>query len=174
MANGKGGRKSKYETLEIAKYLSAIEGWARHGSTMVEIATMLGVCEDTIYEWKKKFPEFAEAIRAGVEVSNGEILHSAFDQATGSYQLVKDVQKVKKQRWDPEAKRVLTDEVLEPVEYLKYFPPEPRMTMFMLTNRLRDDYQTKVVNESTGSLQIGMTEADKQLLEKVGKRLDGS
>ena len=135
---------------------------------------MIGVAESTLYEWKRTKPEFSKALRAGSMIANGEILRSAFDQAVGSYKLVKDVRKVKKQRWDKDAGRVLTDEIIEPVEYMQYFPPVPSITQFMLTNRLRDQYQTKVVTESKGALQIGMTEADKQLLEKVGKRLDGS
>lgn len=146
----KTGRVSKYVSLSISEQLESIQGWAKHGSTMPEIAKMLGVAESTIYEWKNAHPEFSKALRAGASVANGDILHAAFDQATGAYIIVKEIQKVKKQRWDNEAKRVLTDEVLETIEYPKYFPPDPRMTIFMLTNRLKDDYQAKVAAESAG------------------------
>ena len=61
------GRPTKYTqsmcdivTEEMAK-----------GASQCEVSASLGICEDTLYEWKKdeKKPEFAEAIKRGSELS---------------------------------------------------------------------------------------------------------
>jgi DNA replication initiation complex subunit (GINS family) len=46
------------------------------------------------------------------------------------------------------------------------------MTMFMLINRLREFYQSKVTADINGELKTGMTEDEKKLLEKVLERLE--
>ena len=164
--------RSKYEQLKISQKLKSIEGWARHGSTLKEIAEMLGVSEATLYRWKLEHPEFCEAIRVGAREANGEILNSAFRQSVGFKELVSEVIKCKKIAYEHEGdgalktnedgspKMVLDSKgnpVLEDspliVEYNKYFPPDPRMTMFMMANRLKDDYQIKILPES-GSIIV--------------------
>lgn len=141
----KGGKPSKYEALRIADRLDSIRGWARHGSTMSEIAEMLGVAESTFYAWKGKYPEFAEAIRVPAQEANGEILNSAFRQAVGYRETVQEVIKVKREFVDPTTGRILRQEVPEVVEYEKYFEPVPLMTRFMMINRLAKDYKAAPV-----------------------------
>ncbi len=54
------GRKSKYE--QIKKKLDKIKEYARNGATNKEIAGILGISEDTFYEYCNKYPEFSESI----------------------------------------------------------------------------------------------------------------
>lgn len=156
VAKKKGGRPSRYDELGITRKLKSITGWAKHGSTNAEIAKMLGVSSTTLYEWKNKYPDFAEAIRAGAHEANGVILHAAFDQAAGFYATQREIVKLKKIAYEEISGEIIRDargspvleDVEKVVEYDKYFPPDARMTMFMLVNRLSDHYKQKVASES--------------------------
>lgn len=150
----KAGRKPKYEELRIAERLDSIRGWARHGSTRKEIAEMLGVAESTLFSWMGQYPEFAEAIRTGAHEANGEILNAAFKQAVGYRERVAEIVKVKHQRYDPVAKRVLTDEEEKIVEYDKYFEPNPMITRFMLINRLPAAYKAQPADDDKSTVVV--------------------
>lgn len=39
------------------------------GKSIARIATNLGVCRDTIYDWRDKHPEFASALKAGKDAA---------------------------------------------------------------------------------------------------------
>ena len=161
------GRGSKYVQMEIPQKLKMIEGWARHGSTLAEIAEMLKISEATLYRWKGMHEEFRNALRAGQIEANGEILNSAFRQATGYKERVSELIKRRVPVFvvneETEKEELLMDnkghavmqEVAEVHEYDKYFPPDARMTMFMLANRLKDKYQVKVLSdEATGNIIV--------------------
>ncbi len=139
----KGGRTPKWEELKMVDRLEMVEGWARQGAQPKDFCEMLKISETLFYDWKKKKPEFAEALRAGACESNGEILFSAFNQATGYTVRVTEPIKVKREKIDPETKKILVHEEVEMVTYNKYFEADPRITQFMLTNRLAEEYKAK-------------------------------
>lgn len=139
----KGGRKPLWDELRMADRLETVEGWARQGAKDKDIWEMLKISETLFYDWKKKKPEFAEALRAGAHESNGEILCSAFKQARGYFEMVTEAIKVRRDRFDAESGKVLVCDGVEIVTYNKYFEPDPRMTQFMLTNRLAEEYKAK-------------------------------
>ena len=138
-------KPNKYETLKIAERLESISGWAKEGLTDEELAEKLGIARQTIYVWKGKYPEFAEAIKTGATEANGEILNSAFRQACGYTTKVKEIVKTKVERIDPQTGRLIREEKVEVVEVDKYFEPNPQMTKFMLMNRLPEKYKDKPV-----------------------------
>ena len=70
----KRGKKPLWDELQMESKLDAVEGWARQGLLNSEIADMLGISERTVYTWKGKYPQFAQAICAGARVSNGEVM----------------------------------------------------------------------------------------------------
>jgi len=39
------------------------------GASLVEVAAELGICEDTLHDWKKNKKEFSESIKRGVQLS---------------------------------------------------------------------------------------------------------
>lgn len=154
----KRGRVSKYDQMRISQKLASIEGWARQGATDKEIAEMLGISPATLYRWKGQYCDFREALRTGAREANGEILNSAFRQATGFYEIQREIVKLKKVAYTEEEcgiREIVRDargnavheEVAEVVEYDKYFPPDARMTMFMLLNRLAEAYKQKPMAE---------------------------
>lgn len=136
----KRGAKTKYETLRVAEKLDSVRGWAMHGGYET-VAEALGVAKSTVSAWAGKYPEFKAAIARGKIESNGEILVSAFDQARGYKRTVVEPIKLRKQTVDPRSGKILVNEEVQLVKYEKYFPPDPRMTQFMATNRFRAEYQ---------------------------------
>lgn len=144
---GVGGRKPLWETLSMDSKLDSVKGWSLQGSTDEDIYTMLGVSEKTFYDWKRKYPQFAQALKKGKYISNGELLNSAFVQSTGFMYIENLAVKVKDYAWftnpqtnEAELKQIEKVEIV-PVE--KYQPPNPTMNIFMLKNRMPEEYKDK-------------------------------
>ena len=65
MTSGKVGRPSKYDP----DYCYKLVDMMRQGMSLTEAAVRLDVNLDTLYEWAKVHPEFAEAKEQGMNVS---------------------------------------------------------------------------------------------------------
>lgn len=153
------GRASIWEKIDMPSKLKMVEGWAKNGSTNNEIAEMLGISRDLFYNWQKREPSFAEAIKKGKYESNGEILQASFKTATGYYQPVTEPFKVKTLKQFEEANgKKFWDEVEEIVDhsYMKYFPPNTSMQIFMLKNRLPLEYKDKHDIDHSGDMSINI------------------
>lgn len=61
---------AKGKSTEILKKLPMISLMARDGYTNAQIAKHLGIATSTLNEYKKKFPEFSDAIKKGAEISD--------------------------------------------------------------------------------------------------------
>ena len=53
--------KSKYEKWLLPENLILLEGWARDGLTDEQIAQNMGICRDTLIEWKKKYSDISHS-----------------------------------------------------------------------------------------------------------------
>ncbi len=142
------GKKPLYEEMEIADKLEAIRGWALSGMTDKEMYTMLEISHDTFYKWKRERPEFADALKKGKDIANGELVNSAFKQATGYYITVTEPMKVKKG----------FDEFIEMVTYEKFIPANNTMNIFMLKNRMPEQYKDKQHTEHSGGVNISFVD----------------
>jgi transposase len=71
------GRPSKYNPDMCAKVVEMMT----IGCSMVEVAAELGVCFDTVHEWRNVYPDFSEAIR------KGELLSQAWWEKNGRVNL---------------------------------------------------------------------------------------
>jgi len=145
----KRGRKTLWEILDMPERLTAITGWAMQGSTDKDIYEMLGISKDTFYEWKRKYSEFADALKKGRFESNGEILNSAFTQTQGHYIRVTEPMKLKD---------VDGSEHVEMVTYDKFFAPNPTMTIFMLKNRMPEHFKDKQQTEISGEVGVSFVD----------------
>ena len=86
--------KSKYEQWIEPEGLLKIEGWARDGLIDTEIAQMMEINPDTLYNWKKKFPQISEALKKGKDVIDRQVENSLLRRALGyEYEEVKEVYK---------------------------------------------------------------------------------
>ena len=68
------------EWLEEDK-LILLEGWARDGLSLEQIAKNIGINECTIYDWKKKEVKISEALKKGKEVVDFEVENALYKSA---------------------------------------------------------------------------------------------
>lgn len=74
------GRPTLYDpekTPELVRKLCLL------GAIDTEIADILCVHVDTIYEWKNKHDEFSEAIQSGKEIANANVADALYNRAIG-------------------------------------------------------------------------------------------
>lgn len=60
-----GWRPTKYRPEMCNRVIELMKEWA----SLVEVAADLGICEDTLHEWKKTNKEFSESIKRWVQLS---------------------------------------------------------------------------------------------------------
>ena len=77
-------RKSKYEEY-VQDKLDSIQGWARDGLTLQEIADNLGIALSTLCNYKNQYPELNEALKKGVDESLYTVENALFKAACGYY-----------------------------------------------------------------------------------------
>lgn len=70
--------KPEYCAIAI-KVLSA-------GESIVAVAAELGVCRDTVYDWKEAHPEFAKALKVGLASSQRVWEQMGVDGITGKFE----------------------------------------------------------------------------------------
>lgn len=164
--------KSKYEQLDIESRLPEIEGWARDGYRDEDIAKSLGITRPTLYNWKDKYPEFAEALRKGKAVVDAEVENKLLTNAMGhvfweeTQELceVIDVETNKRKKEMVTTKRVL-----------KYIKPDTTAQIFWLKNRKPGEWRDKQQIEHSGGIGVSelsyMSDED---LEKAMKEMKGN
>jgi hypothetical protein len=63
--------------------------------TQERMAELFNISEDTFYEWKKKFPEFSEAIRQSGDEADADVAKALRERAKGYVCKVQQAHKVK-------------------------------------------------------------------------------
>ena len=138
--------------------LTKIQGWARDGLIEKQIAHNMGVSATTIREWKKRFPEIAEALRKGKEVVDREVENALYKSALGFMQKVKKPVKIREVEYDPKSgKKIKESEKWVQVEEEIYVPPQVTAQIFWLKNRKPDEWREK--NDLTLTPSNGVLES---------------
>lgn len=130
------GRKGLYKEWLEPDNLIRLEGWARNGLTDEQIAHNIGITTTTLYDWKKKYPQFAEAVKRGKEVVDIMVENALLKSALGySYDEV-----VKSIVWNPEKKDF---DYTETKRTTKEVQPNPTALIFWLKNRQPEQWRDK-------------------------------
>jgi len=79
----KRGPKSKALDWLTHEGLVLIEGWAKRGLSVPQIASNMRIVPATLYEWKKQYPKISDALKAGKEVADYEVENAVYRAATG-------------------------------------------------------------------------------------------
>ena len=83
--------KGKYQEWLTPEGLLKIEGWARDGLVDEQIAQNIGIRAATLYEWKKRFPQFSEALKKGKEIVDRQVENALLKRALGyEYEEIKE------------------------------------------------------------------------------------
>ena len=75
--------KGKYEKWLEPDNLLRLQALARDGATDAAIADYIGISRDTLYSWKKKYPDFSDALKRGKEVVDIEVENALLKRAMG-------------------------------------------------------------------------------------------
>lgn len=124
------GRKGSYKKWLEADNLILLEGWARDGLTDEQIAYNIGIHVSTLYEWKKKYEEFDEALKRGKEVVDREVENALLKRALGySYDELTEIR---------EEGVLIQKKVVK-----KHIVPDTTAQIFWLKNRRPDIWRDK-------------------------------
>lgn len=120
-----GGRPSKIETIDLSK----VTHYASKGYTDVELANIFNVTEQTINNWKPKYPQFFESLKSGKLLADAKVEASLFQRACGYSH--------------PEVHitNYLGKVTLTPI--IKHYPPDPVSMIFWLKNRNPDEWRDR-------------------------------
>lgn len=162
------GRPSKYES-QVKPRLLEIEGWCRDGATDEIIAKNLHISLSTLGEYKKKFPEFSEAIKNTKDVADIKVENALFQRAIGyNAKVVKHV-KVKRVDFDPETGRKTGEhEELVPVEDEVHIPADTTAQIYWLNNRKKEVWKQKQEVDHQGGMDVKV-EFAKPEMDEMGK-----
>lgn len=141
------GRKGLSAEWLTEDGLILLEGWAREGLTDKQIQEKIGISYTTFYEWKKKYPEFADALKRGKAPVDFKVENQLLKSALGYYVTVKEPIKVrtKKQLKD---KGTIEEEHIEYVDKQIYIPPVPICQFFWLKNRKPEKWRDKPITDT--------------------------
>lgn len=138
--------KGKYEAWLTPDGLALLKGWARDGLTDEQIANKCGVNPDTLYTWKKKYPEISEALKKGKELVDTQVENALLKRALGySYEEV-----MVEESDNGYKKRVTVKQVV----------PDTTAQIFWLKNRRPDKWREKAEPKAAES-------RDNNLLEQM-------
>ena len=132
------GRPTAYKTEfnEQARKLCLL------GATDKELADFFEVNEDSIHEWKKRYPEFSESIRAGKSFADANVADRLYQRAMGF-------------EHDSEEIKVISNgpmgSLIERVPIRKIYPPDTAAAIFWLKNRQKATWRDKIETGYTDS-----------------------
>ncbi len=121
------GRPSKYkeEYAEQARKLCLLS------STDKDLALFFDTTEQTINAWKKKYPEFLEALKKGKLIADANVANRLYNRAMG-YSAIDT--------------KFATHEgkITDQQEYIKHYPPDTTACIFWLKNRQKANWRDKI------------------------------
>lgn len=129
-----GGRKGKFAEWLTEDGLTLVEGWAREGANDEELAAKIGIGMTAFYEWQKRFPKFAEAIKKGKAPVDFEVENALLKAALGYTVIVKEPVRLKTKK-QLIGRGTIEEERVEVVEREIYIKPDITAQIFWLKNR---------------------------------------
>jgi hypothetical protein len=147
-------KKTGRPTAYLPEYDVVAYDNALLGATDADLATVFGVAESTLYEWKNRYPEFAEAIKRGKRPADIRVAAAVHQRATGAEWVEEQAIKCKRVEY-LNGKRVLEEERVEIVEVTRRAPPDTTAGIFWLKNRLPTFWRDRQTVEHEGEPFIG-------------------
>lgn len=121
-----GGRPTAYKP----EFIEQAYNYCLLGATDVQLAEFFNVTESTINLWKKKQPEFADALKRGKMFADALVAHSLFKRANGYSH--------------PETHINFHEGKITQTEITKHYPPDTTACIFWLKNRQPKFWRDKV------------------------------
>jgi hypothetical protein len=125
------GRKSKYET-HVKPKLHLITQWCKNGSTDEQIYKKLRISKDSFYDYKKKHPEFTDALKIGKDDADDLVESALFKRALGyEYEETEE-----SETYNPE-----TGQTVKTRKIIKHLVADTTAQIFWLKNRRPDRWR---------------------------------
>ena len=152
--------KGKYEYWLTDEGLLQIGGWARNGLTDEQIAHNMGICRDTLIQWKKKFPDISYSLKVNKEVADIQVENALYKKALG-YKAVDIIYE--------QVKNADTGEYeLMPVKKTERdVPPDTTAQIFWLKNRKPDAWSDRKDLNLKGEVDTTSSLSDDELNKKI-------
>jgi len=152
----KAGRKSSFTAERKAVALAM----ARMGATDMQIAEHIGVTEQTVNNWKIKFPEFFESLRDLKAQSDNKVERALYELATGY-------------EYDAERPLVVSDGTMngahvEIAKYREKQAPNPTAIIFWLKNRQPAKWRDRQEHDVRTEIVIGKPLPPEKFLDNEG------
>lgn len=147
------GAKGKYAKWLLPDNLLRLQAWARDGLSNEQIAHNIGINQDTLYTWIKKYPEFSEALSRGKEVVDIEVENALLKRAKG-YDYIETTSELIA---DKNARNKAVMKVTKRVT--RHVPPDVKAIVFWLTNR-KPEWRDKQEKELSGNIGINLVVDD--------------
>lgn len=147
------GAKGKYAKWLQSDNLLRLQAWARDGLSDEQMAHNIGITTTTLYDWKKKYPAFSEALARGKEVVDIEVENALLKRAKG-YDYIETTSELIA---DKNARNKAVMKVIKRVT--RHVPPDVKAIVFWLTNR-KPEWRDKQEKELSGNIGINLVVDD--------------
>lgn len=164
-------RNVTYKDWITEEGIIKLEGWARDGLIDEQIANNIGIHPSTIYDWKKKYPEIAEALKKGKEVIDREVENALLKRALGYKYKEITYERIENMEVDPDGK-INMEPGTKIKTVIKEVVPDTTAQIFWLKNRKPQQWRDKQEIDHSGNMNINnpmeglSTEDLKKLIDK--------
>ena len=145
------GQPTKYKS----EYAEQVYKLAVKGLTDKELADFFKVREQTVNNWKNRYPEFFESLKRGKDEFDSNVIEKSLARRATGYQYTETTKAI-----DKEGELVITKEVV------KEIAPDPTSMIFWLKNRRPDRWRDVQQVEATLTIE--------ELWLKIAKERDES
>jgi len=135
----------RYQEWATQEQLKRLEHWARQGLRDIDIAKRIGISKVTFYNWKKKYPEFAEAIKKGKDEYDDKVEETLYNLTQGYY-VDEEVVEI---REDATGNKILHHKKTK-----RYIPPSVTAIIYWLQNRRGDVWKTRASEHQNKQIQL--------------------
>lgn len=143
--------KGKYLEWISDEGILKIEGWARDGLTDEQIAQNMGIRRQTLYDWKKKYPDISDALKRGKEVVDRQVENALLKRALGYRYDETTYEQVAVK--DNDGK--IVGHQLQPTKVVtKQVAPDTTAQIFWLKNRKPIGWRDKKETELSGAVNV--------------------
>jgi len=129
------------------------------GYTDREIAELYGVSEQTINNWKKKYPVFFESLKDGKDLADSRVEASLYHRAVGYSH--------------PEVVLTNYKGSVTKTTVLKHYPPDPTSMIFWLKNRKKAEWRDRQERSLTGAdgepIAFNIVASDKESAKEIAE-----
>ena len=139
MANG------KYQEWLTKEKLKCLESMARKGYRDIDIAKKIGISKVTFYDWKKRFPKFAEALQRGKDEYDDAVEETLYNMTQGYY-VDEEVVEVRED--------AAGNKILHRKKTKRYIPPSITAIIYWLQNRRGDTWKTRASEHQNKKIQL--------------------